>query len=99
MCVNRLIPLGIQEGAGPSLDMKRVSTAPCDTEGCTNGDATERRSAYAKATADKYDPPSLLRASAYALCAMADKTEDKYEIGGEGVARHFCRALKADEGG
>jgi len=42
------------------------------------------------------DPPSLLRASACALCAsaiakafadkMADKTEDKYEIGGEGVA-------------
>ena len=31
-------------------------------EGYTNGDATERRSAYAKATADKYDPPSLLRA-------------------------------------
>ena len=26
------------------------------------GDAAERRSAYAKATADKYDPPSLLRA-------------------------------------
>jgi len=43
MCVNRLIPLGIQQGAGPSLDMKRVSTDPCDTEGCTNGDATERR--------------------------------------------------------
>ena len=52
-----------------------------------HGDATERRSAYAKASAyaeatadkseDKYDPPSLLRASAYALCAMADKTEDK----------------------
>ena len=47
-------------------------------------------------TADKYDPPSLLRASACALCAsaiakafadkMADKTVDKYEIGGEGVA-------------
>ena len=35
MCVNRLIPLGIQQGAGPSLDMKRVSTDPCDTEGCT----------------------------------------------------------------
>ena len=42
-------------------------------EGCVHGDATERRSAYAKA-------------SAYAE-AMADKLADKYEIGGEGVAR------------
>ena len=31
-------------------------------ECCVYGDATERRSSYAKATADKYDPPSLLRA-------------------------------------
>ena len=47
---------------------------PCDTvEGCRNGDATERRSAYAEATAAT-------------LCAMVDKSADKYEIGGEGVA-------------
>ena len=45
--------------------------------GCTNGDAAERRSAYAKA-------------SAYAE-AMADKTADKYEIGGEGVASDLPR--------
>jgi len=69
MCVNRLIPLGIQQGAGPSLDMKRVSTDPCDTEGCTNGDATERRSAYAKASA-------YAEASAFAE-ATADRTSDK----------------------
>ena len=25
------------------------------------------------------DPPTFLRASAYALCAMADKTADKYD--------------------
>lgn len=70
------------------MEIERISTAaaPCDTvEGYTNGDATERRSAYAKATADKYDPPSHLRASACALCAMADKSADRYEIGGEGV--------------
>ena len=28
-----------------------------------------------------------------ALCAMADKSEDKYETGGEGVARQICRRL------
>jgi len=55
-------------------------------EGCTNGDATERRSAYAKASA-------YAEATAAALCAMAvkmaDKMADKYEIGGEGVARRI----------
>ena len=63
------------------------------------------QSAYAKASADKYDPPSLLRASACALCAsaiakafadkMVGKSEDKYEIGGEGVAR-ICREFPID---
>lgn len=57
---------------------KRASTGsePCDPVEChTNGDATERRSAYAKAT--------------------ADKSADKYEIGGGGVARQICRASVA----
>ena len=44
------------------------------------GDATERQSVYAKASA-------YAEAFASALCAMADKSEDKCEIGGEGVAR------------
>ena len=44
-------------------------------EGSTNGDATERRSAYAKATADKYDPPSLLRATADKLRKYGDAAE------------------------
>jgi len=62
------------------------------------------QSAYAKASADKYDTPSLLRVSACALCAMAvkmaGKTADKYEIGGEGVARQICREFLIDgEGG
>ena len=37
--------------------------------------------------------PSLLRASAFALCAMADKTADKYEIGGEGIAMRWARKV------
>ena len=59
-------------------------------EGCTNGDATERRSAYAEASA-------YAKATADALCAMAvktaDKSEDKYEIGGEGVTLMVCRLI------
>ena len=44
---------------------------------------------------DKYNPSSLLRASACALCAMADKTADKYEVGGQGVA---CRHVRSSQG-
>ena len=53
-------------------------------EDCTNGDATERRSAYAKASAYAEATAAALCASAIAK-AFADKMADKYEIGGEGV--------------
>ena len=55
-----------------------------------HGEGAERRSAYAKAS-------DFAEASASALCAMADKTadksEDKYEIGGEGVEYRICRGF------
>ena len=44
-------------------------------------DTVEVWKAYGDATKRRYDPPSLLRA-----------TEDKYEIGGEGVARRRVRS-------
>ena len=49
-----------------------------------NGDAAERRSAYAKASVFT-EASAYAKAAAAALCAMADKTADKYEIGGEGA--------------
>lgn len=53
--------MGIQRRGATGSPVRRSRR---DTvEDCTNGDAIERRSAYAKALADKYDPPSLLRAT------------------------------------
>jgi len=57
----------------------RISTGsdPCDTvEGRANGDAAERRSAYAKASSFA-EATASAEATAAALCAMAVKTADK----------------------